>query len=49
MGITIIKHEDLFFGGSISKEELDLAMFRCKEEDKVTYENASIRKCVLNI
>ena len=34
MGITIIKHEDLFFGGSISKDELNLAMFRYKEQDE---------------
>ena len=34
MGITIIEHEDLFFGGSISTEEPDLAMFRNKEEDE---------------
>ena len=49
MGITIIEHEDLFCGGSISKEEPDLAMFRYKEENEVTYENASIRIGVLNI
>ena len=34
MGITIIDHEDLFFGGSISKKEPDFAMFRYKEEDE---------------
>ena len=34
IGITIIKHQDLFVGGSISKEQPDLAMFRCKEEDE---------------
>ena len=34
MGITIIEHEDLFFGGGISTEEPDLAMFRYKEEDE---------------
>ena len=34
MGITIIEHEDLFFGGGISTEESDLAMFRYKEEDE---------------
>ena len=34
MGITIIEHEDLVFGGSISKEEPDFAMFRYKEEDE---------------
>ena len=32
MGITIIKHEDLFFGGSIPKEEPNLAMFRYNEQ-----------------
>ena len=32
MGITIIKHEDLSFGGGISTEEPYLAMFRYKEE-----------------
>ena len=32
--ITIIEHEDLFFGGGISTEEPDLAMFRLKEEDE---------------
>ena len=31
MGITIIEHEDLFFGGGISTEEPDLAMFRYKK------------------
>ena len=34
MGITIIEHEDFLFGGSISKDEPDLAMFRYKEEDE---------------
>ena len=34
MGITIIEHEDLFFGDGISTEEPDLAMFRYKEEDE---------------
>ena len=34
MGITIIEHEDLLFGGAISTEERDLAMFRYKEEDE---------------
>ena len=34
MGITIIEHEDLIFGGGISTEEPDLAMFRYKEEDE---------------
>ena len=34
MGNTIIEHEGLFFGGGISTEEPDLAMFRYKEEDE---------------
>ena len=34
MGITIIEHEDLFFGGGISTEEPDLAMFWYKEENE---------------
>ena len=34
IGITIIEHDDLFFGGSIPKEEPDLEMFRYQEEDK---------------
>ena len=34
MGITIIEHEDLCFGGAISKEEPDLAMFRYKIENE---------------
>ena len=34
MGITIIENEDLFFGGGISTEEPDLAMFRYKKEDE---------------
>ena len=34
MRITIIKHEDLFFGGAIFTEEPDLAMFRYNEEAK---------------
>ena len=34
MGITIIKHEDLFYCGSIFKEEPDLALFRYKEKDE---------------
>ena len=33
MGITIIEHKDLFFGGGISTEEPDLAMFQYKEEN----------------
>ena len=33
MGINIIEHEDQFFGGAISTEEPDLAMFRYKKED----------------
>ena len=32
MGITIIEHEDLFFGGGISTEEPDLAIFHYKKE-----------------
>ena len=32
--ITIIEHEDLFFGSGISTEEPDLAMFRYKKEDE---------------
>ena len=34
MGITFIENEDLCFGGAISKEEPDLAMFRYKKEAK---------------
>ena len=34
IGNTIIEHEDLFFGGSIPKEEPDLKMFRYNEKDK---------------
>ena len=34
IGITIIEHEDLYFGGSIFKEEPDLALFWNKEEDE---------------
>ena len=34
MDITIIEHEDLYFGGSISIDEPDLALFRYKEEDE---------------
>ena len=33
MGITIIEHNDLFFSGSIPKEEPDLAIFRYNEKD----------------
>ena len=31
MGITNIKHEDLFFGGAIFTDEPDLTMFRYNE------------------
>ena len=34
MGITIIEHDDLFFGGSIPKEEPDFAMCRYNEENE---------------
>ena len=34
MGITIIKHEDLCFGGAIFKEEPDHAIFRYMKEDE---------------
>ena len=33
-GITIIEHDDLFFGGGIFTEEADLTMFRYKEENE---------------
>ena len=33
MGITIIEHEGLFFGGAIFIQEPDRAMFRYKWED----------------
>ena len=40
-GITIIEHDDLFFGDAIFAEEPDLAMFRYKKEDTkiLSYEN----------
>ena len=34
MGLTIIEHKDLFFGGGIFTEEPNLAMFRFKEKDE---------------
>ena len=34
MSITIIEHKDLFFSGSIPKEEPNLSMFRYNEHDK---------------
>ena len=33
-GITVIEHDDLFFGDAIFANEPDLAMFRYKKEDK---------------
>ena len=33
-GITVIEHDDLFFGNAIFAEEPDLAMFRYKKKDK---------------
>ena len=39
--ITVIEHEDFFFGEAILNDEPDLAMFRYKREDKkiVSHEN----------
>ena len=39
--ITVIEHDDLFFGEAILNDEPDLAMFRYKKEDKkiVSHEN----------
>ena len=38
--ITVIEHDDLFFGGAIFNDDPDLAMFRYKKETKiVSYEN----------
>ena len=39
--ITVIEHDDLFFGETIFNDEPDLAMFRNKKEDKniVKHEN----------
>ena len=39
--ITVIEHDDLFFGEAIFNDEPDLAMFRYKTEDKkiVNHEN----------
>ena len=34
MGITILEHEDLFFGGSIPKDEPNLSMFRYTKQDE---------------
>ncbi len=34
MNITFIEHEDLFFGGTSSHDESELAMFRYKDDDK---------------
>ena len=40
IGIIIIEHDDLVFGGGITTEEPDLAMFRYKKKrQRVTYEN----------
>ena len=35
ISITIIEHEDLFFGGAISTKEPDLKLFQYKEEEKL--------------
>ena len=32
--ITVIEHDDFFFGEAILNDEPDLAMFRYKKEDK---------------
>ena len=39
--ITVIEHDDLFFGEAILNDEPNLAMFRYKKEDKkiVSHEN----------
>ena len=39
--ITVIEHDDLFFGDAIFNDEPDLAMFRYKKENKkiVNHEN----------
>ena len=34
MNITFIEHEDLFLGKTSSHDELKLAMFRYKDDDK---------------
>ena len=33
--ITVIEHDDLFFGGAIFNDDSDLAMFRYKKETKI--------------
>ena len=38
-----------FFGGAISTEEPDLAMFQYNEQTKIYLKNAGIRKFALNI
>ena len=53
-GITVIEHDDLFFGDAIVADEPDLAMFRYKKEEMkiVNHENLDhdikmhIPKCV---
>ena len=38
--ITVIEHDDLFFGDAIFNDEADLATFRYKKEKKIfTHEN----------
>ena len=38
--ITVIEHDDLFFGGAIFNDDPDLAMFRYKKEKQiVSHEN----------
>ena len=49
MGITIIEHKDLNFGGSISIEEPDLAMFRYNNKDDKLRKKMQALECVLNI
>ena len=45
--ITVIEHDDLFFGNAIFNDEPDLAMFRFKKQTKiVSHENLDmISRC----